>query len=111
MYNPSKKAQFQSFLEGVQQFYAPDTVVLDDFAQLIQLNHPHRSIILHLSQSDIKEHWSQISTFLQQLRTGQLTRHIPQSMLLLSTQPLPKWSKLSGGPLESIFLDIHSFLC
>ena len=105
LYSPSGQAHIQQFSDGVRHFYAADTIVLDNGSQLQHLKETHRSIILHLCKTELEQHWVEISTLLQKLRTGQLTGQIPQSILIFSTQPLPHCGKLSEGRIDAVNLD------
>ena len=111
LYSPSGQAHLRQFSAGVQQFYAADTVLLYGLSQLQQLTKRHRSIIIHLSKHELEQEWIHTSTVLQQLRTGQVTGHIPQSLLLLSKKPIRLCGGLIDGRIDLLNLDTSSLLC
>jgi hypothetical protein len=110
LYSSSGQAHLRQFSQGIRQFYSHDTIVLDNVHQFHQLTTAHRSILIHLSNNDLQYNWIEVSTLLQQLRTGQVTGHIPQSILLLSHEPMTSCGKLFGGLVESMNLDRPSML-
>jgi hypothetical protein len=110
LYSPSGQAELEQFSNNVSQFYHDDTMVLHSLSQLQQLQKTHRSIIIHLTKTELEQDWLRTSAVLQKLRTGEVTGYMPQSILLLSTQPLPNCGRLSGGRIELLNLDKPIFL-